>query len=328
MEKQKKIYVITLSTFALLLLATIVLFAVKVINTLFFVVAFSIIALLIVLNIFMLVRVIKKLKSLQVKKEDIKTSGDYNTDLYGLLGIPLQYNKDGSVKDIYELLGIMPEYDENGKRILTIYEMLGIAPKFNEKGEEIPLVFVIKNGVKRIAKVDLSSRVLTRKLTEEEKEALIIKETLQKKLSEAQETGDKQKEEAIKKVLKTEKKQVKKDSEYKPVKYTVGKSGGPVKFGSIGNFDAVKVSWDDLFDLFKKAAASPKHVKPQKEEEKKIEPKKMEGQTVGKVEPLKKESNLLNDKQRIVSLDIVNMVKKEQKTKDSVSIDIFNELER
>ena len=242
MEKQKKILYVILSLLCVALVAFIVFISVRIISMLFFAIAFTLLLIAIAVNIILLVNLYKKLKK-EKDKQKIVSTGDYKTDLYEALGIPVQYNKDGTVKDIYDLLGIAPVYDENGNRVLTVYELLGIVPKFDEDGNEIPFVFVVKNGVKRVAKVDLSSRVLTRKLTDAEKEELLIRETLKQKLSEAEQSGDKQKKESIKKALEKPKKQEEKKEEYKPIKYTVGKGGkaiSNVKLGKgldLGNID-------------------------------------------------------------------------------------------
>ena len=58
-------------------------------------------------------------------------------------------SKDGAL-DLFTLLKIEPEFDEDGNRVLTPYEQLEMIPKF-EGGEEVPLVFAIKNRVKKVA---------------------------------------------------------------------------------------------------------------------------------------------------------------------------------
>ncbi len=265
MEKQKKILYISLSILGLVTIVDIALFIASVVSIVFFAVSVGLLVVFIIANIVLLVLAYHKLKKKKVEPKKIEPTGDYKTDLYGALGIPIQYNKDGTIKDIYQLLGIEPIYDEDGNRILTAYELLGVLPKFDENGNEIPLVFVIKNGVKGIAKVDLSSRVLTRKLTEAEKEELVIKETLQKKLTEAEQTGDKQKETAIKKALNETKKPAKKKEEYKPINYTVGEGSKPIKRVDISQLmTADKIAnslrGGSIFDFFAKGADEEAHV--------------------------------------------------------------------
>ena len=58
-------------------------------------------------------------------------------------------SKDGAL-DLFTLLKIEPQFDEDGNRVLTPYEELEMIPKF-EGGEEVPLVFAIKNRVKKVA---------------------------------------------------------------------------------------------------------------------------------------------------------------------------------
>lgn len=229
MSKQKKILIATLPVLGLLLVLFIVLFATRLIDGLAFGLIFSLLIVLIAINIFLLVKVIKKIKSIRKENKNVISSDNYMTDIYAILGIPVQYNKDGSVKDIYDLLGIEPQFDEKGNRVLTIYELLGIIPRFDQNGNEIPTVVAIKNRIGRIARVDVSSRVLTRKLTDQEKEELIIRETLKKKLDEATQSGDKAKAETIKKAIDQNK--PKKDgskpskNKDKPLKFGIKSSG-------------------------------------------------------------------------------------------------------
>lgn len=229
MDKQKMMYWISLVVSVLAGVANIVLFATKI----FPLWLFLTLTIIFVVAIIFVVLLLKKTKKVNedVKEEPERSAGDYNVDLYKALGIPLQYNKDGSVKTIYELLGLEPIYDDKGNRVETVYELLKLMPKFkyddsdDENGcKEIPLVFAVKNRVGKIAKVDVSSRVLTRKLTEEEKEAIKIKEALTQKLKEAEQNGNKQMQEAIKKVIdKTKKPQKKESGEVSP-KYKIAKS--------------------------------------------------------------------------------------------------------
>ena len=73
-------------------------------------------------------------------------------DFYKLFGLTKnKIVKDGEVLDLYQILGAKPDFDENGKRLPTPYEMLMVPPQFVD-GEEIPIVFAIKNKVKKIGR--------------------------------------------------------------------------------------------------------------------------------------------------------------------------------
>ena len=182
MEKQKRVYLTLLLCLGLLFITNLILHILNVYKWWIFGILFCTLGVLIFFSVYKLLKIIKLIKEKKEEQTKVKPTGNYNVDLYTVLGIPVQYNKDGSVKDIYELLGVDPIFDENGNRILTIYELLKIMPRFDNNGKEIPTVTVIKNRVGRIAKVDVSDRVLTRKLTDEEKEALAIREMLKEKL--------------------------------------------------------------------------------------------------------------------------------------------------
>jgi len=229
MKKQKKILISCLSSISVGIITLVLLLVFNVVGILTFL--FSLIP-LIALSIFAVIYYIKKSKKIKKESEKkVEPTGDYKVDLYGALGIPVQYNSDGSVKDIYELLQLEPIYNEKGDRVLTIYEFLGIMPKFTQDGKEIPVVVSIKNRVNRIAKVDLTQRVLTRKLTEAELEELLIKETLKRKLKEAEEEKDKAKQQLIiAAITKVESKKEKKDAA-KQLIYKIQEKGN-----SIGDF--------------------------------------------------------------------------------------------
>ncbi|MBR2909483.1 MAG: hypothetical protein IKC11_03955 [Clostridia bacterium] len=268
MEKQKKILLISLSIVATLSLLTIVLFATKVFGLIAFLCSFCPLVILLGVVIFLYVKLLKKMKKKKAEPVKVETSGDPLIDIYEALGIPLQYNKDGSIKDIYEVLGIEPIYDEEGNRVLTIYELLGIMPKFDKNGKEIPQVLVIKNRVKRFAKVDITTRVMTRKLSEAEKEERFIKETLKQKIDEAEKNGDIEKASAIKKVLKSKAKSKAKSkpkskpSSKKPSgggadkpKYSIGKSKGALKADKLDKFPTM-YKGNLINELFSFAAAT------------------------------------------------------------------------
>lgn len=60
--------------------------------------------------------------------------------------------------NIFTILQISPEIDSDGKRILTPYEILGVPPKFRD-GFEVPIIFAIKNKVKKIGKYSGSEKI-------------------------------------------------------------------------------------------------------------------------------------------------------------------------
>lgn len=72
-------------------------------------------------------------------------------EFYKMCGIADEtyLSKDGAL-DLFTLLKFKPEFDEDGNRLLTPYELLEIIPKV-ENGEEVPIVFAIKNRVKRVS---------------------------------------------------------------------------------------------------------------------------------------------------------------------------------
>jgi len=291
MEKQKKIYFICLLALSLLAITDVVLFVCKVIKVIPFVIFFVVFLSLISLFVYLFIKCLKKIKEIKTKQEQSVSSGNYMEDLYNVLGIPVQYNEDGSIKDIYDLLGIEPIYDENGNRILTIYELLQIMPKFDNNGREIPSVTVIKNRVNRIAKVDVSSRVLTRKLTEEEKELIAIREALTKKLKEAEVLGDVKKQEAIKEVLKNQSKNKgKKEEDSKPINYIFGKGVAPEKTKKVEalKFKApVNVKINEYFSTFRNGNKVNPKDKNKNDSEKK-------GEKNTKVEEPKKDNNKID----------------------------------
>lgn len=301
MEKQKKIYLILLLISASLCVADIVLFVVNIFKLWLFLTLLGIFILSVIVFVILLIKNAKR-KKVVVEEEKVQSVGDYNIDLYRVLGIPLKYNEDGTVKNIYELLGIEPVYDEKGNRVETVYELLKMMPKFNSEGQEIPLVFSIKNRVGKIAKVDVSSRVLTRKLTEEEKEALVIKEALKQKLKEAEEKGDTKLQQAIKKVVdKTVKKPQSNESGEDKPKYKIKGGGKAVERVSL-NYKAVKINstnvLESLFDVIKASRSLNNKVEEKKKEPpKKVEEKKTE-------EPKKQPEKPTKDNGPLVSFKV------------------------
>lgn len=250
MSKLKKISLILIPILSVLLLTNLVVYILGLLGTIAFVIFLTMLLMLLGVDVFLLIFAIKKSKKNKSKPviEKVTNKEDPLSDFYDILGIPIQYNKDGSIKDVYDLLGIEPVFDEQGNRYMTIYELLGMMPRFDKNGKEIPLVFSIKNRIGRIARVDLTSRVLTRRLSEKEKEELFINQTLKKKLDEAQKNGDVAKVETIKKIV--EQKKAAKDggTSLSSPKFKPGKSGGkPASFGN-GKSDS-KVSAASFGDI-------------------------------------------------------------------------------
>ena len=121
MKKQKILLIVTMIMLGVLGVALGVLYALDILSLLLFGIFIAVDVALLIANVVLLIRVIKKIKKAKLaKNKQLNSStGNYLQDLYGAIGIPVQYNKDGSIKDIYDLLGIEPMYDENGTRILT-----------------------------------------------------------------------------------------------------------------------------------------------------------------------------------------------------------------
>lgn len=72
------------------------------------------------------------------------------TEFYKKIGLDKAEFFDGKKpKNLFKILKISPEFDSVGNRKLTPYELLGIVPKF-ENGKEVPIVFAIKNRVKKL----------------------------------------------------------------------------------------------------------------------------------------------------------------------------------
>lgn len=61
---------------------------------------------------------------------------------------------NGKVVDIYTILGFEPEFRSDGTRKLTPYELIGIPPQFYPDGRERPIVFCLKNKVRKLGKYE------------------------------------------------------------------------------------------------------------------------------------------------------------------------------
>lgn len=64
-----------------------------------------------------------------------------------------QLKAKGDSFNIFKVLGFEPKFDENGERVLTPYEILGVLPQFSG-GKEKPIVFAIKNRVRKIGRYE------------------------------------------------------------------------------------------------------------------------------------------------------------------------------
>ena len=177
-------------------------------------------------------------KKREVQKLNLKQSNKFTlTDedlimLYNRAGIPVIYDENGKIKDIFELLELEIEYDEKGNRKSTIYEKLQIIPRFRKDGKEIPTVMIIKNRINALVKPKNKTGALKLALTDEQKEEMLLRQMLEKKLQESQEAGDTKKVQVIKKVISQQKK--KSEPKYKPDGFVVlGKQQKPVSSGKV-----------------------------------------------------------------------------------------------
>lgn len=75
-------------------------------------------------------------------------------EFYKALGIqPSQVVVGGEIRNIFKLLSFEPKFDASGQRVLTPYEILGVPPQI-ENGKERPIVFAIKNRVRKVGKYE------------------------------------------------------------------------------------------------------------------------------------------------------------------------------
>ena len=230
----------------LLLLVNILLFAFSVFSIVVFVILLSIIIISLALTIWKIVNDKRKQKQkAKVEPVSTKLTDQDLIDLYNRAGIPVLYDENGKIKNIFELLKIEAQYDKTGKRILTIYELLGIVPRFDKDGNEVPTFLSIKNRVKGFVKPNQKTGNLTRVLTEQEKEDLLLKQMLKEKLQESINTGDEKKTKAIKKVIDNQKKQ-KEEAPRTPdrIKLASGKAVGIPK----ANVSKIKIGGRNIID--------------------------------------------------------------------------------
>ena len=221
-----KSYYILILLLSFFIVADIVLFALSIFSMLIFLcVLVFFIAMLIITIVAFVINKKKKIQKINLSAKKFVITDQDLIDMYNKAGIPIIYDEEGRLKNIFELLGVSETYDENGRRILTIYEQLGIVPRFTKQGVEIPTVLVIKNKINGLVKPEKKTSVLTRVVTDEEKEELLLKQMLAQKLEEAEKNGDTKKAKVIKKIAAQKKKES--ESKSKPDGYVV--FGKPVK---------------------------------------------------------------------------------------------------
>ena len=230
MENRKKLsgkrYYIVITVISLLLILSIVLFAFSIFSILAFFITLILLTLGLFTAILLLVKYKKRLvEQVKLKKKDAINNDEEMIKLYNLAGIPVIRDENGKIKNIFELLGIEPVYDLNGNRVKTVYELLGIVPRFDKDGKEIPTILSIKNRALTFVKPAKQTGMLTRVLTPEQKEELLMKQMLEEKLKESQQVGDDKKAKVIKKVIQAKKKEAAKPSATKPaiIKLASGK---------------------------------------------------------------------------------------------------------
>lgn len=82
-------------------------------------------------------------------------------DFYNQIGLPEQsYVRNGKIRNIYDILGIRPRLKPNGEREKTPYEILKVPPQM-VMSKEVPIIFAIKNQVKKIGKYEGDDVVFT-----------------------------------------------------------------------------------------------------------------------------------------------------------------------
>ncbi len=84
----------------------------------------------------------------------------------------------GKSKNLYKILGIVPEVDDEGNRLATVYEILGTPPQLRN-GKEVPIVFAIKNRVKKLGRYQGSERLFFYAHQNKNKEVSSLEATLE-----------------------------------------------------------------------------------------------------------------------------------------------------
>lgn len=115
------------------------------------------------------------ISKLKIAKDIIKRRNEILSNFYKQSNIPLQYDKNGNLRDLDSIMGIVSEYDKDGNLLPTIYEILMISPMFDENGREIPTVLVIKHLVTRF-KTDNLENLAGMKFIRKPEEGEVLKE--------------------------------------------------------------------------------------------------------------------------------------------------------
>ena len=235
---------------AIALIVVVLLFSFSVITLLAFLISLTCISFLMFVSIYVALKnKKKKIKQINLNKEKIIITDQDIINLYGSAGIPIIRDEDGKIKNIFNLLGMEMTYDEYGNRLKTIYEMLGIVPRFTKDGKEIPTFMVIKNKVKGFIKPEKNTGVLTRILTEEQKEELLLRQMLEQKLKESEQNGDTKKVKVIQKVINQKKKEKAKETPKKTDGFIIIKPNTNMPKVSSPKLGVIKANGNFVFDI-------------------------------------------------------------------------------
>lgn len=102
------------------------------------------------------------------------------TEFYKKIGLTEAEFFDGKKPiNLFKILKISPEIDGAGNRKLTPYELLGIVPIF-ENGKEVPIVFAIKNRVKKIGNYEGNVKEFLYKNQKTKQEKTVIQDLKEK----------------------------------------------------------------------------------------------------------------------------------------------------
>lgn len=245
---------------AIVLIIAIVLFVFSVISLLTFLISLVFDSLIFMVSLYVVIKKKKKnVKKINSNKEKIIITDQDIIALYGSVGIPIIRDEEGKIKDIFNLLGLEMTFDEYGNRLKTIYELLGIIPRFTKDGKEIPTFMVIKNRVKGFIKPKEKTGILTRTLTEEQKEELLLKQMLEQKLKESEEKGDDKKAKVIKKVIDQKKKEKEKSNPPKKDGFIIIKPNVKSIKSSSSKFGQIKSNGNFIYDFYLMTKASGKY---------------------------------------------------------------------
>lgn len=154
------------------------------------------------------------LTKLKTAKDIIRQRNEILSHFYRQSNIPLQYDKNGNIRDIDSILGIAPEYDKDGNLLPTIYEILMIKPLIDENGREIPTVLVVKHLVSRF-KTENLEKIAEMKFVRKSDEDEILNEKLNTVVD---------KKKVVEKKIDAVKKNESSDKKTKFAKYSPGKA--------------------------------------------------------------------------------------------------------